>query len=205
MEKKSNIKANYHHENLKDALIDTCLVILEKEGLESITLRKVAALTGSSRTAIYRHFDSKEHLLQSVILKGFSKLNDILDPILLEKTSDAQVRLREMGRAYINFARDNKALYRLMLGDKLSLTREAECSDELTPVNTGFDSLASLLKEGQQQKVFIDGNVKIQSSSIWAIIHGQASLLIDGHLMIQKHEEEILNETLDVVIRGYLR
>jgi len=205
MEKNSNLKTNYHHDNLKYALIDTCLSILEKEGLKSITLRKVAKLTGSSRTAVYRHFDSKEHLLQSVILKGFSKLKDILEPILLEQTSHVQTRLRDMGRAYIYFALENKALYRLMLGNTFSTKRETTCTSDITLVNTGFDSLVSLITEGQQKEIFIDGNVEIQASSIWAIIHGQASLLIDDHLIIQAHQEEILNETLDVVIRGYLR
>ncbi len=204
MIKDAKSKRTYHHKNLKDALIETSLLILEESGLESISLRKVTSRIGSSRTSVYRHFDSKEQLLQAVILKGFRKLDSTLKPILMDSNNDIPTRLKQMGKAYIYFALENKALYRLMLGEKLSKLRESTCTKETTPVNTGFDSLVSLLLEAQKAKIFLSGNVEIQASTIWAIIHGQASLFLDNHLMIERNQEEILNETLDVILRGYL-
>ena len=203
MQKNEKSKKKYHHENLKEVLVDTSLEILEGEGLESITLRYVTARIGTSRTSVYRHFDSKEHLLQALILRGFRKLNDVLEPILLQKEVGVIPRLRLMGKAYVGFAMENKALYRIMLGDRLSTLRETRCEDDLDYINTGFNALVSLMLEGQEKKVFIHGDSSIQASSIWAIIHGQASLLIDSHTMIEDNKEMILNETLDVVIRAY--
>jgi AcrR family transcriptional regulator len=57
----------YHHGNLKQELIDTALEMIEKEGPESITMRELAKRLDTSRTAPYRHYDSKEALLTSAL------------------------------------------------------------------------------------------------------------------------------------------
>jgi len=204
MKKKQAVKSDYHHENLKDALIDTALSMLDETGLESITLRELTSRLGASRTAVYRHFDSKEHLFQAVILKGFNKLDEVLKPVLLDRSKDVKQQLYAMGKAYIDFALQNKPLYRIMLGNQFENERENNCVLDQAPVNTGFDALIALIVEAQEKGIFRKADAQVQATTIWAMVHGQASLFIDGHPIMQNNKDAVYKESYKVLIEGFV-
>ena len=59
-------KKQYHHKDLRNALIEKGIEIVNSEGLHSFSLRKVAAACGVSHAAPYSHFQSKEELLDAM-------------------------------------------------------------------------------------------------------------------------------------------
>ena len=65
---------NYHHENLKAELIKKGLKLLDEEGYENFSLRKVAKACSVSHTAPYRHFDSKDDLIMAIAIEAHHKL-----------------------------------------------------------------------------------------------------------------------------------
>ena len=65
--------SNYHHGNLKEELLAQSLKIIQEEGVDFVTLQVLATKLGTSRSAIYRHFSSKQDLIQNVIFYGFQK------------------------------------------------------------------------------------------------------------------------------------
>ena len=74
----------YHRENLKQKLIDEAYKAIKKDGIETISLRKLAKKAKVSQTAPYRHFQSKDHLIIEVCLKGLTlSMQKILKPKLL--------------------------------------------------------------------------------------------------------------------------
>ena len=52
--------------------------MIQKEGVQALTLRGVGARLGVSRTALYRHFDDKEALLARVASEGFKRFHEAL-------------------------------------------------------------------------------------------------------------------------------
>ena len=56
----------YHHGNLKPALIDAGIRIINKEGEQGLSLRKVAAACGVSHSAPYAHYKDKDELLSAI-------------------------------------------------------------------------------------------------------------------------------------------
>ncbi len=62
---------SYHHGNLRHALLEAALWLVETEGTEALTLRAAARRAGVSQAAPYRHFASKEALLAAVAEDGF--------------------------------------------------------------------------------------------------------------------------------------
>ncbi len=61
-----------------DTIVDACIALADREGLEAVTLRRLGADLGVDPTAMYRHFRSKEELLTAVadrllgrVLEGF--------------------------------------------------------------------------------------------------------------------------------------
>src|SRR5262245_18405499 len=94
----------YHHGDLRRALLDEALRTIQHDGVEALTLRTIGLALGVSRTALYRHFADKRALLSVVATEGFRMLKERL----LEAWSPGGVRgFNAMGVAYIRFAMAN--------------------------------------------------------------------------------------------------
>ena len=121
----------YHHGDLRRALVDAARRILEAEGPNALSLRAVAREAGVSPAAPYHHFKDKAELLDAVAEQGW----EMLDRRMAEAKEGAEPRdkLNSLGIAYVCFARDNPALYRVMYDaarDKEALPIDMADGDE---------------------------------------------------------------------------
>lgn len=103
----------YHHGDLSRALVEAARRILETEGPAALSLRAVAREAGVSPAAPYHHFKDKGELLDAVAHEGWAALDTALTEARL-KAVDGKERMTGLGVAYVGFARDNPALYRVM-------------------------------------------------------------------------------------------
>lgn len=103
----------YHHGDLSRALVLAGRRILEAEGPDALSLRAVAREAGVSPAAPYHHFKDKGELLDAVAGEGWHELGEAIATARAQAESPA-VALTEIGVAYIRFARENPALYRIM-------------------------------------------------------------------------------------------
>src|ERR1700728_3704653 len=106
---------SYRHGNLPVALLTAAREILDENGLQAVGLRETARRVGVSATAAYRHFTNKEDLLASVAAEGFQELAAAMKA----GTRGANTLIRA-GLAYIEFANQNRGLFRLMFGPVLA-------------------------------------------------------------------------------------
>lgn len=194
--------APYHHGNLKEALIETALLMVDQEGLESVTLRELSLRLGTSRSAVYRHFASKEALIQGVIEKGYERLDLLFTPIFQDRARSVAERFEMMGRAYLDFAIEHPNLYRLLFGEKYRREREEICDYKDENRSTGLYALVGLLLEAQEAGIIARENPMVQAATVWASIHGLASLLIDGHLLMRDNLEEIYRYSQAMLLKG---
>ena len=105
----------YHHGNLKQALIDAGIRIINKEGEQGVSLRKVAAACGVSHSAPYAHYKDKDELLSAIkesVTEQFTEyLNKAVDGMKEESSEKAIVA---MGRSYVKFFIDNPDYYQFL-------------------------------------------------------------------------------------------
>src|SRR5688572_21039139 len=94
--------AQYHHGDLRRALLQAAVRTLQKQGLEALTLRSVGNELGVSRSALYRHFSDKAALLTAVASEGFRMLHDELRAAW-ERTGKGRAGSLAMGEAYVSF------------------------------------------------------------------------------------------------------
>lgn len=194
--------STYHHGNLKEELLQTALEMIDTDGLDSITLRDLTQRLGTSRTAVYRHFASKEALILGVIEKGYENLDLIFTPIFQDHIQSVDERFNAMGRAYLEFAIEHPNLYRLLFGDTYHQEREEICDYRDESQATGLYALIGLLLEAQEEGIIASVDPMIQAAMVWASIHGLASLLIDGHLMMSDNMEAIYEYSIGVLLKG---
>jgi AcrR family transcriptional regulator len=159
---------------LKVRLIAMARRLLERDGLEALTLRAAARDAGVSHMAPYRHFKDKDELLAAVAEEGFRELTEYM------ATMAASGDPRGSGIAYVNFALDNPALYRLMFG--AGLPSPARFPGLLA---AGAEAFQHSLPTGEADAPDM-GSSETPAAAIarWSIVHGLASLAIDGRVTL---------------------
>ena len=164
-------KPDYHHGDLRRALLDAATKIVARDGAPAVTLREVARLAGVSHNAPYRHFDSLAALLAAVAAEGFETFGAQLTKAAAAE-GDAKRRATAIGRAYLRFALDNPKLYLLMFGGELDKGQHPALR---AAADKSFSVLtATLSKAGRAGHVAAIG--------AWAFVHGLAHLVLDKQI-----------------------
>ncbi len=169
----------YHHGDLRRALIDQALRTIDKPGGEGLTLRGVGDALGVSRTALYRHFSDKQALVAAVAREGFRMLRLALVEAW-EHHGGGGTGFEAMGEAYVRFAVAHPSHYRVMFGRFVeSGARDPELIEEAEAAFQALvDALVELQRDGQARR---DDPVML-ARFVWAVTHGIAMLVIDGQL-----------------------
>jgi len=74
----STLKLQYHHGDLTKSLLEAAAAIIKEQGVESLSMRKLADKVGVSRTAPYHHFKDKNALLCALAERGFNQQEKML-------------------------------------------------------------------------------------------------------------------------------
>lgn len=184
------IKNDYHHGNLKDDFLKIAFDFIAKEDVEKLTLKILSDATGTSRSAIYRHFSSKEELIETMIQKGFDDFDTFVSPSLQDKEKPLIDRFYQSAKAYLEFAKQNPNIYRLLFGNKYAKIREATLSIKDDDCS-GFVSLKLAIEEGQKSGILKKEDSFMRTILIWSSLHGLSSLIIDGFMDIDKISDEL--------------
>lgn len=171
----------YHHGNLRQALLDSSLAILRSEGIEALSLRRLAEHAGVSRGAPYHHFRDKQALLAAIGELGFAELNKLLQTLVEDEQQPLRERLHQAVLGYLDFATRQPALYALMFGRTLWQSSN----------DVGTAEFQRYAKDCFRQYVhlfeLLDNSLGLPSLThlrkaqlLWATLHGLAKLSSDG-------------------------
>ena len=178
--------APYHHGDLRNALLEAALVILEREGEAGLGLRDLARAVGVSPAAPYRHFDSRAALLEALAVTGFQRFTRAMEDVAAANAPDM---LSAMGKTYVLFALNNAALFRLMFSPQLK-------RDNRPGLRMAADAAFATLRHvsGGDTR-----NGRIAALAAWARVHGLAVLLLNGQIALQAGEdiEALVSEIVD--------
>lgn len=172
MSTSSKLRA-YHHGDLRRAILEAALEMLEQEGSEGLGLRELARRLGVSPAAPYRHFDSRLALLEALAVTGYQRFAKAVKAAAEASPADP---LRAMGRAYVRFALDNGNLFRLMFSPELE--RSGRPSLRMA-ADAAFASLAEVTAAGG----------RLAALKAWAEVHGLAVLLLDRQIALRPGED----------------
>lgn len=170
-------KRNYHHGDLRAALVQAGLRLLEERQGDDIGLREVARAVGVSATAVYRHFPDKAALLRALSAEGLAHLAKA-QQAAFARAGGGRAGFFATGRAYVRFALDNPALFRLIFSNPPA---QDLMTGEPGKVPEAFrmllDNAASLVPSGASAET-----VKFAALDAWAKVHGLAVLMLDGQI-----------------------
>lgn len=197
------IKNDYHHGNLKEEFLKIAFEFIVDNDIDKLTLKVLSDATGTSRSAIYRHFKSKDALIEVMIENGFEKFDDITAPILNDKSKSLVDRFYLATKTYIQWAKNNPNLYRLLFGIKYATIRENIISIKDEDCS-GFGALKLAIEEGQQSGIIKNEDSYKQSIVVWASLHGLSTLIIDGFMDVQEIYEELYSDMFKTLLAGLI-
>lgn len=162
----------YHHGDLRRALVDAARRLLESEGPSALSLRAVAREAGVSPAAPYHHFKDKAELLDAVAHEGWEMLDAAMRHLGHDDETTRQ-HIATLGVAYVEFARDHPALYRVMydcsrdkeaLPDHVHSNHEsAYCQVRDTLIRAGADPTDEI-------------GLELATVAAWCATHGLAEM-----------------------------
>lgn len=169
---KNEVSVKPAPEGLRRTLLDASLDLIASEGLEGFSMREVARRAGVSHQAPYHHFPDREAILAAIVAEGFQRLRDN-SVAALEGVADPPSRLTAIGRAYVAFAQNNPAHFKLMF--RSELVREDKHDDAKACAQGAFDVLVSVADE-------VSPGDRTLVLTAWSLVHGLATLMLEGKL-----------------------
>jgi AcrR family transcriptional regulator len=192
-------------EEIRTRILDAARELFANEGVESVTMRRIADRIEYSPTAIYFHFRDKEALLAELcdcdfrsFAHGFAEIARIADPI---------ARLRAAGAAYVSFGLNNPNHYRLMfMTPKTAESTIAKGNPEEDAYAFLKVIVAELMAKGFFRDELID--IDLAAQTIWSGVHGLVSLEIakcKDEWVEWRPVEERAQAMIDMILRGLLK
>ena len=167
-------KRGYHHGNLRQALIDGALQLIELRGPTGFTLSEAAKEAGVTPAAVYRHFEGREDLIAEGALQGYHIFAEAMEAAYASGQPSALKAFEATGRAYLAFARAHPGHYIAMFESGISVNRTPELAAAANRANGVLEQAASDLS----QHIPADKRppASMFSAHIWAMSHGVVEL-----------------------------
>ncbi|MEM9395408.1 MAG: TetR/AcrR family transcriptional regulator [Pseudomonadota bacterium] len=195
-------KRGYHHGNLRQALVDAALVLIEEKGPTGFTLSEAAKSAGVTPAAVYRHFSGREELIAECALQGHAVFADLMEFAFNDGAPSALAAFEATGRAYLAFARKYPGHYMAMF--------ESGISNNITPelAAASARSRAVLEKAAVELSKHIPAEKRppaaMFSAHIWAMSHGVVELFARGTPGAKAPfpPEDLLETGIGIYLRG---
>jgi AcrR family transcriptional regulator len=173
----------YHHGDLKRALLEVSIELLEEGGLEGLNVAEAGRRLGVSSGAPYKHFPDRRSLLRAVATEGNRRLTeDLLQAVCDETDPDKAFALT--GVAYVRWAAEHPSLYRLILDPTYTEYAAAEQDVSKPQLPEGLEGMATfwtdLAKRVRSPIPLTHDDPLIQQLAGRALAHGLASLFVTG-------------------------
>jgi AcrR family transcriptional regulator len=195
---------SYHHGNLREALLQAALDLIGQKGAAGFTFADAARMAGVSPAAPYRHFRDRDELLSSIAQRGFEQFEAALTEAWDDGRPDTVTAFERVGRAYLNFARQQPAFYSAMFESGIPADMnpllEAASERAFAIIRAAAERLAALAPPGVPRPPAM-----MMALHIWSMSHGVASLFARGDAARRKlpmSADELLEAEVLIYLRG---
>ena len=204
-------RSTYRHGDLRRALLEAGIELARSGGPDAVVLREATRRAGVAPNAAYRHFASRQALLQAVRAAALSAVAEAMEAELaslppgLPPADFARASVRAVGTGYLRFARTETGLFRTAFAASEVLL---QATPELPTAGPGglnpFELLGSALDRLVAAGVLPPERRPGAEFLAWSAVHGLAMLVIDGPLgpVVGPQMAQVGQRLLDMVEKG---
>lgn len=189
----------YHHGDLRQALLNAARKLLDKDGVEAVTVRAVAREAGVAHSAPANHFKDRAALLAALATGIFEELAVEVEIALGMSARKPQARLHAMAEVIVHYALQHPHRYRL-------LWRRDNFAADGSPAEIAgtvlYDRVKAILGAAKGPT---KASINSQVIAAWSLIHGYVSLRLEGALVDGRDElsgRSRVSAIVDVLIDG---
>jgi AcrR family transcriptional regulator len=195
-------KQGYHHGNLRQALVDAALKLIEEKGPTGFTLSEAAKLAGVTPAAVYRHFEGREDLIAEASRQGYEIFADVMQYAYDKGQPSALATFSATGRAYLAFARRYPGHYIAMFESGISVNK----TPELAAVSARARGVLERAAEDLSRHIPENRRppAAMFSAHVWALSHGVVELFARNSPGTASPfpPEDLLESAIGVYLRG---
>ncbi len=188
--------------SLRDDILVESRDMLIKHGFGKVSMRKIAKKVNVSATSIYLHFKNKDDLLLALIESSIEKLSEALNKQLVQDDNPL-TKLEKMADNFLSFAIENPQEYEIIY-----MVRPEEMpkypTEKFQQIRKIYEMLAEIIREGQTKKLFQVEDPLMSAYTLWAQLHGVASVVISKRLDTRIPSGEFMNQAKDHIIQGFI-
>lgn len=195
-------KQGYHHGNLRQALVEASLKLIETNGPQGFTLSEAAKEAGVTPAAVYRHFQGREDLIAEAARQGFEIFGDVMEHAFNGGAPSAMQAFEATGRAYLAFARRFPGHYVAMFESGLPMARHPELARAAERaraiLNASATSLLRALPEARRPPA------AMVAAHVQALSHGVVELFARSApgARVPFAAEDLLESGIGIYLRG---
>jgi AcrR family transcriptional regulator len=185
----------------REAIIETARALVTEEGLDQLSLRRLATRLGVTAPALYAYVNGKQDLLRALAEDEFDRLMERFAAI---DEPDPVARIRAQGRAYVEHARENPQMFRVMFLFPPDLgSGGLPPGIELPGATRAFAAAAAAVEDAVATGAIVADDPLLVALSLWSGSHGVASVLQLGVDLPVELEEALIDDVTARILRGY--
>ena len=206
------LRSTYRHGDLRRALRDAGIALARDGGPDAVVLREATRRAGVVPNAAYRHFGSRDDLLQAVRAAALAALARSMERELAKVRGErvaadcARAGLRAIGAAYLRFAQTETGLFRTAFAGRDPGDRAGGGGPDKAGASglNPFELLGAALDRLVEAGVLPSARRPGAEYLAWSAVHGLAMLVVDGPLrrLTRAQREALTNQLLDMVEKG---
>lgn len=182
---------------VRATILEQSWQIVEEEGWEALSIRKIADAIEYSTPVVYKHFESKDAILEAFSREGYALLAESLAKAKRSKTSPDK-QLEAISEAYWQFAHEHPKHYQIMYGLGIPTCQMVRDIPEIRQVSdllhTAIDGAIRLGKHP-------DADSHLKATTFWSILHG----LVAMTMIAAPSGPEMARRTLDDAVQGFIK
>ena len=161
---------------MESALLDAAAELLEREGPDALSIRRIAAAAGVAPMGVYNHFSSKSGIVEALFIQGFERLGRAM--VTLSEIADPLDALTEGGHRYRALALAHPMAYQIMFLRAVPGFEPSEAARAIAA--QAFEGLVATVRRAMDAGLVAEDDPELISQVIWAGIHGWVSLELCG-------------------------
>ncbi|GKU26517.1 TetR/AcrR family transcriptional regulator [Clostridium folliculivorans] len=189
-------KDTYHHKDLKEALIQNGLFLLNEVGIKDFSLRKVAAMCGVSHAAPYKHFKDKDELIEAINNQVWNSFTLKLEESVSSNVTGSKIQVVEIGKAYVQFMVENPEYLKFMFLSNNDKAIKIENNEFIGHEETSFEVFKNVAQKYLEENGF-DKEQQIGAIlAMWSMVHGIALLICNNSIKYEGDYLELVEKML---------
>jgi AcrR family transcriptional regulator len=182
----------------RSSIVEAARGLLVAEGLDAVSLRRIASHLGVTAPALYAYVTDKRDLLRAIASMEIEKLLREFDSVDAEDPTD---RLEQLAQCYLDFARTNAEVFRAVFLTRPELTAEPY-EGEAALASKILERVTNAMRDALSGRAESEVDASLAGLTYWAATHGAVVMLLSGPRLHPDDDANLVRSVSGAVLRG---